>query len=290
MQDIRNIIPFSGRGFVLGGNSQSSTSSPASHKQVAPVANTSSPNSVFSPKKLFAPSSPNKALGSPVHSSLDDKGKRNAAASSRSVKKSVANTKVFVNINGSPVKIPKSRSNASDKDATNARQKSIEDLFGFRKPAETSAETSAVASCDSRTPKPGSDRSSSVALKGWQGGPAEPTESKFFNNSSTGGASRKRTWDVHNNSASIFDFFQKTMSSEPSLKIKPSAAQQTATSAAAASSGPSSSMASSTSSMASSSSSMASASSSAAVMVTCPVCQAKVQESKINEHLDSCLS
>lgn len=249
MQDIRNIIPFSGKGFVLGGNSQSSASSPASQKQVTPVANASSSKAIFSPKKLFAPSSPNKALGSPVHSNLDDKGNCNAVASSRSanvsglkppVKKSVGNSKAFVNINGSPVKIPKPWSSSS-------------------------------------TP----DRYSSVALKGSHGGPAEPTESKYLSQSSNGNgsASRKRTWDVRNNSASIFDFFQKAMSSDPSLKIKPSAEQQTAaaaTSTATTSSGPSSSTASS--------------SSSAALMVSCPVCQAKVQESKINEHLDSCLS
>lgn len=285
LQDIRNIIPFSGKGFVLGGNSQSSASSPTCHKQVAPVANTSSSNAIFSPKKLFAPSSPNKALGSPVHSNLDDKGKCNTVASTRSptvaglkppVKKSVGNAKAFVNINGSPVKIPKPQSNANNKDAKKARQKSIEDLFSIRKPSETLAEGSAVASCDSSTP----DRYLSV--KGSHGGPAEQTESKYFNHSSSsnGSASRKRAWDVHNNSASIFDFFQKKMSSDLSLSVKPSAAQQTeaaATSAATTSSGPSSSTASSSSS-------------SAALMVSCPVCQAKVHESKINEHLDSCLT
>uniref|UniRef100_H3C7U5 DNA-dependent metalloprotease SPRTN n=2 Tax=Tetraodon nigroviridis TaxID=99883 RepID=H3C7U5_TETNG len=227
LQDIRNIIPFSGKGFVLGGNSQSSTSSPASHKPAAPVAVTSSSD------LIFAPSSPQKAPASPTPSSLDHRGTPLSVSGRKPpVKKSVGNSKAFVNVNGSPVKIPKPRSVGSHKDGKKARQKSIEDSFGFRKP---SAEGSVAA-----------------------GGPAEPAESQYFSHSSSnGGSSRKRTWDVHNDSASIFDFFQKAMSSDPSLRVTPS-------DAAAATSTP-------------------------ALMVSCPVCQAKVQGSKINEHLDSCL-
>lgn len=271
MQDIRNIIPFSGKGFVLGGNSQSSASPPASHKHIAPVANTSSTDSTFSPKKLFAPSSLNKALGSPVRPNLDEKAKWNAGRKPP-VKKSVGNAKAFVSINGSPVKISKPQSDAINKDTKKTRQKSIEDLLGFRKPSEI---------CDSSAPKPGSstpESCSSAALKGSSTGPAEATQSRYSNHPGNGSASRKRAWEAHNNSASIFDFFQKTMSSDPSLRTKPSAAQQAAAaSTAAPSSGPSSSTASSSSS-------------SAALMVCCPVCQAKVQEAKINQHLDSCLS
>lgn len=260
MQDIRNIIPFSGKGFILGGNSQSSASSATSQTHIAPVANTSSSNAIFFPKKLFAPSRQ-------VPSNLEDKGNCNAVAGLKPpVKKSVGNSKAFVNVNGSPVKIPKPQSNTKK-----ARQKSIEDLFGFGKPSETPAASSAIASCDSSTP----DSHSSVGLKGSRGGPAEAAESEYLNQSSNGSASRKRTRDAHNNSASIFDFFQKTMSSEPSQRIKPSAEQQPAA-ATTGSSGPFSSTASSAPSP--------------ALMVSCPVCQAKVQESKINEHLDSCLS
>lgn len=267
LQDIRKIIPFSGKGFVLGGSSQSSTSSPSSQKQAAHVAN--APSSEL----VFASSSP-RTLASPAPSGLDDRRKRiSAAGQTPPVKKSVGNSKAFVNINGSPVKIPKLQSVASNTDGKKAQQKSIEDLFGFRKPP---TKGSAVGGCDSSAP----DRFSSVAFKGSHGGPAGATESKYFNHSSNhSSSSRKRTWDVHNDSASIFDFFQKAMSSDPSPKVKPPAGQQTAAAAtytATTSSGPSSSTASS--------------SSSAALSVSCPVCQATVQESKINEHLDSCLS
>lgn len=291
LQDIRNIIPFGGKGFVLGGNSSSSACPPPSHKQGASDANTSSSNtsssnSIFSPKKPFTLSSPTRILGSPVRSSLADKGNYSAVASSRSatvtglkppIKKSVGNSKAFVNINGSPVKIPKSHGNANNKDAKKTQQKSIEDLFSFRNPSEMPAVSSATASSASRTPKPSSstpDGYSTVGLERSHGSPAEPTESKYFNHSSSS-ASRKRSWDVHNDSASIFDFFQKTISADSSVRIKPPAVQQTAAAACTAA----------TSSVQSSG-----VTSSAALMVACPVCQAKVQESKINEHLDSCLS
>lgn len=282
MQDIRNIIPFSGKGFLLGGNSQSSASAPPSHKEGAPDADTSSSNSIFSPKKPSTLSSPTRILGSPVRSSLADKGNYSAVASSRSatvtglkppIKKSVGNSKAFVNINGSPVKIPKSHGNANNKDAKKTQQKSIEDSFGFRNPSEMAAVSSAT-----RTPKPSpstSDGYSTVGSERSHGSPAEPTESKYFNHSSSS-ASRKRSWDVHNDSASIFDFFQKTMSADSSVRINPPAVQQTTPAAACTAA---------TSSVQSSG-----VTSSAALTVSCPVCQAKVQESKINEHLDSCLS
>lgn len=239
-----------------------SASSPSSDKQVAPVVDTSSSNAIFSPKKVFAPSSPDKTLSSPVHSHLGNadasSGWAPIAGLKPPSKKSVGNRRAFVNINGSPVKIPKPEGNGNEKAAKKARQKSIEDSFGLGKP---SARSSTVASCDSSTP----DTSSSVALKGSHGGPAGAAESKNCSHSSNGSVSRKRGWDVHNNSdASIFDFFQKTTGSDPTLRIKPPAA--------------------------STASHPASSPSSAALMVSCPVCQAKVQESKINEHLDSCLS
>ncbi|KAG7219619.1 hypothetical protein INR49_018957 [Caranx melampygus] len=57
-QDIRNIIPFSGKGFLLGGKSQPSTSSSPSPKPPAPAV------PVSPPKKLLTPSPPAKTLTS----------------------------------------------------------------------------------------------------------------------------------------------------------------------------------------------------------------------------------
>ncbi|XP_042246489.1 DNA-dependent metalloprotease SPRTN [Thunnus maccoyii] len=333
LQDIRNIIPFSGKGFLLGGKSSTSNKPPV------PAVKTSSSSSISSPTKLFTPSSPAKSLSSPVRSDNPTKGISSTFPSIRPaasmgqkppIKRSVSNTKVFVNINGSPVKIPKphgsSSSRSSSQGADKTKQKSIDDLFssaGLRKsisqssisttetkrdlltsPKTTMGATSTSSffpkqSSSPSTSKPSPSKSNhskhpSVILT--KGSPAKPTQSKYFHDSNSdstpgaaggGQASRKRPWDERNSSASIFDFFQKTLGSDSvasreSVKTKSPAMQQRTATAAATS----------TSSLHSvtSSSSSSSSSSSVVMMVSCPVCQAKVQESKINEHLDSCLS
>uniref|UniRef100_A0A3Q3WQ32 DNA-dependent metalloprotease SPRTN n=1 Tax=Mola mola TaxID=94237 RepID=A0A3Q3WQ32_MOLML len=237
-KDIRNIIPFRGKGFLLGGRSQSSTSFPPSPQSVVPVESTSSSSPISSPTKLFTPSSPAKTLSSPNHPSLNSRGISSTTPSAKPaafpglkppVKRSVSNTKVFVNINGSPVRIP----------------------------------------------KPMGSRNNSQEAAG------------------RGQPSRKRLWDDCNSSATIFDFFQKTLHSDSvasreSLKTKsPAVQQRTATTTTSSSSSPSSLQYSAEPHSATNSSS--SSSSSSALMVSCPVCHVKVQESKINEHLDSCL-
>ncbi|XP_040919670.1 DNA-dependent metalloprotease SPRTN [Toxotes jaculatrix] len=339
-QDIRNIIPFSGKGFVLGGKSQSSTSSSPSHKPPVPVGKISLSSPTSSPKKLFTPSSPAKTLTSPVHSGLDNTGISSAFPSVRPaastgmkppVKRSVSNTRVFVNINGSPVRIPKHHSSSSSQGAEKIKQRSIEDLFnstGIRKSVGQSSFSNTNTKTDSLTsptsimsstspssffPKQHSSSSSSKSVVPNKGSPAKQTpNTKYFsqsNSDSTSGAagggqtSRKRPWDDRSSSASISDFFQKTLGSDSaasreSIKTKsPAVQQRTATSTATTTSSSSSSTSSLHSSAglhsvtsSSSSSSSSTSSSSFALMVSCPVCQAKVQESKINEHLDSCLS
>ncbi|XP_044024836.1 DNA-dependent metalloprotease SPRTN [Siniperca chuatsi] len=345
-QDIRNIIPFSGKGFLLGG-SQSSTSSSPSHKPVVPVVKASSSSPISSPKKLFTPSSPAKSLNSPVRSGLDQKGISSAFPGIRPatsmgqkppIKRSVSNTRVFVNINGSPVRIPKPHGSSGSQEANKIKQRSIEELFSstsvrmsvsqsstsntetkrdaLTSPSSTMSATSASSffpkqqrnhsASSPRTPKPSPSKSSnsnysSVVSTGTKGSPIKPTHSKYFNHSDSDGTSgaagggqtsRKRSWDDRSSSASIFDFFQKTSGSDSaasreSVKTKsPAIQQRTATT---------SSSSSSTSSLHSSAglhsfTPSSSSSSSSALLVSCPACQAKVQESKINEHLDSCLS
>lgn len=242
-QDIRNLIPFSGKGFLLGGNSQSCASSP-------PSPNTCSSITISSPKKLLGLSPPTRTLGSPVRPNKPP------------VKRSVGNCEAFLSVSGSPVRIPKTNAN---KHAKTTQQKSIEDLFSLRKPSETPGTPA------SGTAKPSPSTSgglSSAALIGAQRSPAEPADSPDLDRSS-----RKRTWDEHNKSASVSASFQKTISSDSS------AVQQTGA-AAASRVGPGSVQ----------SSSAPCSPPSATLTVTCPVCQAKVEESKINEHLDSCLS
>ncbi|XP_014851729.1 PREDICTED: sprT-like domain-containing protein Spartan [Poecilia mexicana] len=264
-QDIRNVIPFSGRGFLLGGKSQISSSSSPSRSPSVPSSSSS--------------------VSSPVRSGLSDQ--TNSISNARPsfgvkppAKRSVGNTRVFVNVNGSPVKVPKSQ-------GERMRQASIQDLFNsatIRKSGETT-ETS-----------PSSTSNSSLQLSPLKpaapaGGAATPSQSTYFSDSGVqngGQASRKRSRDDRSTSASIFDFFEKTMSSS-SAAARETGKTQTA-SAATPASLHSRSSSSSSSSCTSSSSSPSSSSSSLVMMVSCPVCQVKIQEQKINEHLDSCLS
>ncbi|TMS12258.1 SprT-like domain-containing protein Spartan [Larimichthys crocea] len=329
-QDIRNIIPFSGKGFLLGGSSQPSS------KPLVPVVTTSSSSPVSSPKKPCTASSPAKSISSPVH----NKGLSGAFPSIRPAtstglkpptKRSVSNTRVFVNINGSPVRLSKPHgSSSSSQEANKIKQRSIEDLFSstsFRKSGSLSSTSNTETKKDSltspnraasssfpkqqsthsasspRTSNPSSSQSkSSVVSTGTKGSPVKPTQSKYFNHSngdSTSGAagggqpSRKRPWDDRSSSATIFNFFTKTLGGDSAVlresakTTSPAMQQRTATATTTSSS---SSSTSSLHSLAGLHSVSSSSSSSSALMVSCPVCQAKVQESKINQHLDSCLS
>uniref|UniRef100_A0A665UT53 DNA-dependent metalloprotease SPRTN n=1 Tax=Echeneis naucrates TaxID=173247 RepID=A0A665UT53_ECHNA len=227
-KDIRNIIPFSGKGFLLGGKSQSPTSSSSSHKASEPAGKSPSSSSISPPRKLPTPSSPAKMLTSPLRTSLDDGwiSVRPAASTGQKppLKRSVSNTRVFVNINGSPVRILKPHSgggSSSSQGAEKIKKRSIDDLFnsmGVKKSGGQSASSHTETKRDSLT----------------------------STNSNTSGTSAS-------------SFFPKQQSSSSANTSKPSPSNTTS-------------------------------SSSLAVMVSCPVCQAKVQESRINEHLDSCLS
>ncbi|XP_076021513.1 DNA-dependent metalloprotease SPRTN [Genypterus blacodes] len=316
LQDIRNIIPFSGKGFLLGGKAQSSTSSPT---------NTSLSTSASSPVKLLSPFSATKSLASSPPSGLDHPTKGisstlpsiSAGFSGQKTpkKRSVGNTRFFVNINGSPVKIPKPHSSSGTKGNTNQKglQKSIEDLFSRTNKTKDNREATSPPSSASTSlfskhptslprtsePSPSKDNHStdtSVVLTGTK---TKPIQSKYFNGSVTNGnstsgavgvnpASRKRPLNDMGNPI-ILDYFQKTLGSQSaatrdSMKSKSPAMQhKTATT-----SSPSSSSMQSSAGLHSVPS--PSPSSSSSVLVSCPVCQTKVQDSKINEHLDSCLS
>ncbi|XP_058469906.1 DNA-dependent metalloprotease SPRTN [Solea solea] len=284
LQDIRNIIPFSGKGFLLGGKSQSSPP--------PVVVKTNSP-----PKKLPPPSSPLRPVVENTGTSIRPGGQKPP------IKRSVGNTRVFANVNGSPVRIPKPHgSSSSSQGAKKIRQKSIADLFesaGVRRSAgQSNTATSAKKSSTST--------SSLVPVVQNKDSQNKLLESKYFNHSNSAGSSgapgggqtsRKRSWDERGGSSGIFDLFRSrtagaadsaaASSAKESIKTKvPTVQQRTATAATATVTSSSSTSSSSTSSVGAA----ASSSSSSALMVSCPVCQVKVQESKINEHLDSCLS
>lgn len=329
-QDIRNIIPFSGRGFVLGGTTQPSASIQKQPSQ-------SSPHSQRTPEE------PAKPLASPAQSD------RRVSGSSVTVlpKRSVSNTKAFININGSPVRVTKDNSSLM-----RPKQRTVQDLFQARSlnsPEKASSKTSASktataastsnqpskipalgsaldqkrlgqlsqgANCfetnlfnknsanNSVGPKPGSagpllskyfgspknstagtpgsswsqkkPESSTSALSANSRTPAShvpaSTPRPFGNPHKSGTAAvggRKRSWEDRN-SVHIFDFFQREVrqTSPPTSSREQVEEGRVGAGTPVAQSTPLSS---------------------AAITVHCPVCQSKVLESKINEHLDSCL-
>lgn len=281
-QDIRNLIPFTGKGFILGGKSQPSSSSSTS---VQP------PATVSSPQK--PPPSPAKLpTSSPIRSGLETKTTASAFPSVRPVnkpiKRSVSNTKVFVNINGSPLRISKPNSSSSGSDGVEkVRQRSVGDLFSKLNSLPSS---SAPKLTPSKSTPTKSIHSKYPPVITTNKTPDKATQSKYFNETSTktvstgGQGSKKRSWEDSRSSANIFDYFQKTLGSNSrdsesasSSEVRPKSATATTPTSSAphVSAGPTNA---------------ASSSSLSAVMVSCPVCQTKVQEAKINEHLDSCLS
>lgn len=274
LQDIRNIIPFSGKGFLLGGSSQSSSSSSINKpsgpnpprppfRSVSPAKLLMSPPALTAAKTVTSAGWPGRT--SPIKGSSTNSttgGVQGAISSQKPpTKKSVSNTRVFVNINGSPVRIPKpSRQVNKPTDALNTKQQSIQDLFNAR-----GLQTSQSSPSSSTVSKP-------------PGETGDPTSQ-----SNVGSSSRKRPWD-NRTSTSIFDFFQKAMGESGSSTATSSGRREDgAMTMTIPSPAPSSTSSSSTLAA------QPSAGTSASQIVSCPVCQAKVHEAKINEHLDSCL-
>uniref|UniRef100_A0A671VPS3 DNA-dependent metalloprotease SPRTN n=1 Tax=Sparus aurata TaxID=8175 RepID=A0A671VPS3_SPAAU len=237
-KDIRNIIPFAGKGFLLGGKSQSSVSSAPSQK---PAVKAPSSSPISSQKTLFPPSSPANSLSPPVRPTQGSLGISNAFPPVRPatstgqkppIKRSVGNTRVFTNISGSPVRIPKPHKGSSSSQDTKIKQRSIGELFGNTSPRKSESQSS---SSNTGTKRESPNNTSRESAK--TNSPAMQQRTAAASSSSNSSTS----------------------------SIRSSAGLHTVT--------PSSP-----------------SSSSSALMVSCPVCQAKVQESKINVHLDSCLS
>ncbi|XP_077566677.1 DNA-dependent metalloprotease SPRTN [Stigmatopora nigra] len=186
-RDIRDIIAFSGKGFVLGGNPIPSTCSAslAVSKHATP-----------SPRVTPAPQTP--------------------------AKKSVGNTKAFININGSPVRL--SEVGRRRQNSEKLKQTSLDSLLDKSVSLDSPRSSNSPIWTDSSPPST-SSQLGDAKLTSW----------------------KKRPLD---NSASIIDLFKNKK-----LKTDDTTASRAVV-----------------------------------VMVACPVCQVSVQESKVNEHLDTCLS
>uniref|UniRef100_A0A673B4N5 DNA-dependent metalloprotease SPRTN n=1 Tax=Sphaeramia orbicularis TaxID=375764 RepID=A0A673B4N5_9TELE len=192
-------------------------------------------NPASPPQKVLPLSSPRNSLTSPVRSGLDDQTKCISSASppvrpgnpsgqKPNMKKSVSNTRVFVNVTGSPVRI--SKANGAEK----VKQRSIDELFNnsnLRKPSSSSNSdwmpTLSASSDFPRSTKPSPSKSTPSVVPP-KSSPKKPQQSKYFSDSNSS-----------NNTSGA--------------AVRGQASRK-----------------------------------------SCPVCQVKVQESKINEHLDSCLS
>ncbi|KAG9347521.1 hypothetical protein JZ751_005089 [Albula glossodonta] len=316
-QDIRNILPFSGKGFVLGGSSQSSSSQKLPDSQTKPGF-PGSPKLAWSPPginssekaKHYSPHwTGNKATMSST-SGGDQSGRPSLQLPN---KKSVANTKVFVNINGSPVRISKAGDHlrkpfGNHTNSASSVQRSVRDLF-HTKALETldkvgvSASASNASKAETKIKEPTYDNNRKRVLEdglnrkasgqpGTGGIGLNSRESDGLHSGSSGGSkpgptnllgskqlkspttsstvvpvSRKRPWD-NRNSSHIFDFFQRTMSesSTPKGKMEDTAVTRLPPNV------------------------QPTTVSTSSLTVSCPVCQITVLESKINEHLDSCLT
>lgn len=130
-QDIRNLIPFTGRGFVLGGSTQNSTDKQPSQTHLSPT----KVHPFVSP-----PSNDSLSPTRPWSNGTNSDKRFSSGASNVLRKKSVSNTSAFVNINGSPVRI--SKANGSLK----TKQRTVQYLFQSKVLKSPEKATSSVGS------------------------------------------------------------------------------------------------------------------------------------------------
>ncbi|KPP73725.1 sprT-like domain-containing protein Spartan-like [Scleropages formosus] len=298
LQDIRNVLPFSGKGFVLGGNPR-----PASPEKQPELSNARLPSSMFSGKNHNGPgqASPGK-IGGQATVSSGSSGPQNLPKRPNSLnKKSVSNTKAFVNINGSPVRI----SGTLNTNFSRVKQKSFSDLFspGGAKSApwagQSCISSSASTSTSFKTTGPSyaeKDGGASADLRdtaftsnsvnlgrahsNHSSNPADSRPGSGFHSeqirspkkpSSTLPISKKRPWEGIT-STNICDFFKRktgVSSGVVDTRETPAPAATCSFSQPALQAAPADTT---------------------DPRVRCPVCQIPVPESKINEHLDSCLT
>lgn len=309
--DIRTIIPFTGRGYKLGEQSM-----------VSPWANVRSPGNILkstiestntnaeNPVKLLQNSSsiPNHRLYNSVE--VDDK----ELIVVKKKKISVANTKAFKNINGSPVRIlpvfgsvkisnPLSTKNtqcaSSPRKDTQSASSNIKDTQSTSNTAKRwiSFEVSETLSSSPSSSK-GSSSNHVFPVFGRIKGSGASKDRQSFPSTST---SQKRISN-HDTSFILPSEFQGSRNSDiggkphkrPKIDNRDAIVDFFAVPSNAGSSGCENTCA--TSSHGNSSTDItvsyvqASSTSSQSAKVSCPICHTPVLESKINEHLDCCLT
>ncbi|NXX94262.1 SPRTN protein, partial [Centropus bengalensis] len=239
-RDRQDLIPFTGEGCRLGGGdgepSGKSTDSSSSlgNSETPGSQHRSVVKSIPTPKnEIKFEKSPRSGIIFPLHT--DDASKKINLASKREFPKlSVANTKAYKNVSGSPVKVARVAGEESNQGSANVMRVSP---FHATPPKQICFEQTTVAQ--------------------------DATEKK-----SSGSTNTLQQWPKREDRAAFENYFSKKGSTDVTLS------KNTPMKAKADSAVPC-------------------ASSSAAVRqdkkVSCPVCQAEVLESKINEHLDSCL-
>ncbi|TRY81311.1 hypothetical protein DNTS_005239 [Danionella cerebrum] len=235
-KDIRSFIAFSGKGFVLGGNA------------FPPAASHTPPASLASPEQQRF-----NTLGSGTSRGL--------------CKKSVGNSKAFISVNGSPVRVSKARAKPrSGGDLHKAMVPSSGRPFSSSKPAtgdsslnlmgNSISSTSASVPNSSGNTRPVNLSCSSTDVKS-----EASTSSEFhFKPDGISGKpqSKKRSREEHY-SGEISDYFQRMITVEDEGSSVPGIYDDQVSSLPSQ------------------------------IMVHCPVCGVKVPQSTINEHLDSCL-
>uniref|UniRef100_A0A8B9HS41 DNA-dependent metalloprotease SPRTN n=1 Tax=Astyanax mexicanus TaxID=7994 RepID=A0A8B9HS41_ASTMX len=167
------IIPASSTaGFVLGGNTQ-------------PPASIQKPPSQSSTQQLRTPEKPAKTPPTDTRPQPSSNHVEPCTVTALP-KRSVSNTKAFININGSPVRITKDNSNL-----IRPKQRTVQDLF---------QSSTSITSSNSRHFGSGSHVSASTSSRPF-GSPQKPGAAP-----AAGGRKRPRE---DRNSAHIFDFFQR---------------------------------------------------------------------------------
>ncbi|NXD12752.1 SPRTN protein, partial [Nothocercus nigrocapillus] len=241
MDNAQNVIPFNGKGYVLGGGDNG-----RSEKSLGSISAVKSGEMLSSQhhevrSTIPVPKNEIKFENSPRCGTFfslctdDAREKTNFASKREFPKLSVADTKAYKNVNGSPVKIARVTEEKSDRGLTKGKRVSP---WHNRKPKQTCFEQTTTAPVVS-------DKK----------GHLERT-------------SRLQQWPQVEDKAAFENYFVKKECTDVTLGINTAAKTEAE-------------------------STVSSASSSAAIRpdkkVSCPVCQTEVLESKINEHLDSCL-
>ncbi|XP_010002851.1 PREDICTED: sprT-like domain-containing protein Spartan [Chaetura pelagica] len=240
-RDTQCQMPFSGKGYRLGGDSglseKNRDSSSSVRKSETPGSqHRSAVKTIPIPKnEIKFEKSPRSGILFPLYTG-DGSEKINLGSKREFPKLSVANTKAYKNVGGSPVKIPHVTKEKSSQGSASGKR--VMPLFYTRAPKQICFEETSASQV-------ASEKKSSEGTNVLQQWPKSEDRTAFEN------------YFIRKDSSDV------PLSMNTAMKTKAD-------------------------------SSVSSASSSTAVRqdkkVSCPVCQTEVLESKINEHLDSCLA